>query len=88
MIGKRVVSSVFIAATIGVSAGFVPLAMGQTEKSAGQSQVVVTVKPGVHAAPLVRQNDIVVKLDKRPADIVNWRLVNGSDPGIDRKSVV
>lgn len=52
MIGKRVVSSVFIAATIGVSAGFVPLAMGQTEKSAGQSQVVVTVKPGVHAAPL------------------------------------
>lgn len=82
MIRKRVLSAIFIAATIGVSVGIVPLAVGQTEKSTGQSQVVVTVKPGVHAAPLVRRNDIAVKLDNRPADIVNWRLVNGSDPGL------
>lgn len=82
MTGKRVVSAVFIAATIGVSAGIVPLAMGQTEKSTGHSQVVVTVKPGVRAAPLLRRNDIAVKLDNRPADIVRWKLVTGSDPGM------
>jgi len=82
MIARRVVSAVFIVAMVGVSAGSVPLAMAQTEKSAGQSQVVVTVKAGVHAAPLLKQNDIAVKLDNRPADIVRWKLVTGSDPGM------
>ena len=70
---KRVGIAVLVAAVIGMTAGFPSLAMGQTEISAAQSQLVVTVEPGAHPAPLLKTNDIAVKLDNRPADVLNWR---------------
>lgn len=82
MMRKRVGIVVLAAAVIGMTAGFPSLAMGETGKSTAQAQLVVTVEPGAHPAPLLKTNDIAVKLDNRPADVLNWRLVNGSDPGM------
>ncbi|MGH9617306.1 MAG: hypothetical protein ACRD28_11240 [Acidobacteriaceae bacterium] len=77
---KRVASAVLITAMIGMGAAFAPLAMGQNQSTAGQGQLVVTVKSrGSKSSQPIPQSDVAVKLDGHPADIVNWTPLNGRD---------
>lgn len=68
----RIASAFLVAATVGTGLGVGFSAAAQTENTAGQARVIITVnadKP-TPAAPL-RQGDITVKVKGRPADVAS-----------------
>ena len=79
---KRGASAVLVATLIWVGMGCVSSAMGQSENSAGQAQLVVTANAKSGTAQPLSQNDIAVKLKNRPADIVGWTPFAGSNENL------
>ncbi len=68
----RIASAFLVAAISGAGLGVGPSAVAQTENTAGQAQVIVTVnadKP--HPAAPLQQGDITVKVKGRPASVVS-----------------
>ena len=69
---NRIASACFVAAIAGTGLGFGTSALAQTENTAGQAQVIVTVnadKP--NPAPPLQQGEITVKVKGRPTSVVS-----------------
>lgn len=80
---NRIASEVLVVALVGMGTGIASPAMGQTENMAGQAQLVVTVNVSQsHPPQPLPQSDVAVTLKGRPADIVSWKPLNGSDEGL------
>ncbi len=74
----RVASALLVAAAVGMSALSAPPAMGQTENTAGQAWLVVTVKSNKsHPPQTIPQSDIRVKLNGHPTDVVGLTPLKG-----------
>ncbi|HZC44603.1 MAG TPA: hypothetical protein VE195_10535, partial [Acidobacteriaceae bacterium] len=71
----RAASAFLVAAIAG--AGLASSATAQTENTAGQAQIVVTVNANkTHPAAPLQQGDIAVKVKGRPTDVVSVQPIN------------
>jgi hypothetical protein len=74
---NRVANGFLIAAMVAVCAA--PFALAQTENTAGQAQITVTVDADKsQPAPPVQQGDLTVKVRGRSADVVNLTPIDNS----------
>lgn len=75
----RVANGILVAAICLGAALAAPL-NGQAKESTGRAHLVVTaMTKGSRSVPALQQNDIVVKVKNRPAEIVDWSPLKGPE---------
>lgn len=79
---KQATRTVLVTLVVSMFAGLAAVAMGQTANPAGQAQVVVTVQAKNAGSALFQRNDIAVKLNRRPVDILNWSPLKEPNAGM------
>jgi hypothetical protein len=73
---NRIANAFLVAALAVTGAGIALSAMGQTENTSGQAQVIVTVDANKSKAPAtLQQGDITVKVKGRPTNIVGLTAI-------------
>lgn len=72
-------ASLVLVAAIYLGAALAAPLTGQAEDSTSQAHLVATVQAkGSRSGSPIQRNDIAVKVNNRPADIVDWAPLNDS----------